>query len=241
MLDEIAGLVRRYNPSLIAFEDDRLTWDRERLLKIMDGITSRRIKVRWHTPNGVHIDDLDEGLLRAMRKAGCRSLNLAIESGDPDILNRVIGKKGTSDQAREVAFACRELGIRINGYFIIGMPGETDESIQRTLDLCLELPLDGLGIFIATPFPGTRMFDECVQRGYIDPDRFSQEFLEAGDPELLHRPLFDTGTMSRQRLLWWEREFKRQFIKRLYRRRPAVRVKAVLRRCLGLASRLAGR
>lgn len=128
--------------------------------------------------------------------------------------------------------ACRRLGIRTNAYFVIGMPGEDEQSIRRSLALCLELPLDGLGVFIATPLPGTRMFQECVEKGLIEPQRFTQAYLEAGDPDLLHRPLFDTPTMSRQRLLWWEGEFIRQFHRRLYRRRPLLGMARTARRLL---------
>ncbi len=133
----------------------------------------------------------------------------------------------------DVSEACKRIGIRTNGYFVIGMPGETDASVQRSLDLCLKLQLDGLGVFIATPFPGTRMFKECVKKGYIDPKGFTEKFLEAGDPNLLHQPLFETETMSKERILWWEKEFNRQFLKGLYRRRPLVRARAIAR---GIAS-----
>jgi len=230
VVGEIATITNEYNPSLIAFEDDRLTWDRERLLSICQMKIDRNIRTEWYTPNGVHVADLDEELLRMMKKSGCRSLNLAIESGDATILHKVIGKKATSEQALEVSQACKRVGIRTNGYFVIGMPGDSDATIQRSLDLCLKMRLDGLGVFIATPFPGTRMFDQCVKLGYIDPERFTEEFLESGDPNLLHQPLFETETMSRERLLWWEQEFNRQFLKGLYRRRPVVRLRAVVKK-----------
>jgi anaerobic magnesium-protoporphyrin IX monomethyl ester cyclase len=232
ILQELEEVIEKYQPTLIAFEDDRLTWDRDRLLAICHGIRSRNINVKWHTPNGIHVEDLDEELLRAMKLAGCKSLNLAVESGDPYILQQVIGKKATAEQALHIAHTCQKIGIRINGYFVIGMPGETEETLQRSLDLCLELPLDGLGVFIATPFPGTRMFDHCVKQGYIQPEHVIGELSEAGDPALLHTPLFDTETMSRQRLLWWEQEFNRRFLKQLYRRRPAVRLKHIARSAL---------
>ena len=235
VVDEITAIKSQYSPSLIAFEDDRLTWDRERLYSICQMMIERNIKTQWYTPNGVHVADLDEELLQIMKKSGCRSLNLAIESGDPTILHSVIGKRATAEQAIELSRACKRVGIRTNGYFVIGMPGESDATVQRSLDLCLKMGLDGLGLFIATPFPGTRMFEQCVKSGYIDPERFTEEFLESGDPNMLHQPLFETETMSRERLLWWEREFNRQFMTGLYRRRPAIRVRAFMR---GILSRM---
>lgn len=230
VITELQQTVETWHPTLIAFVDDRLTWDRKRMVDICRGMIESDISLPWYTPNGVHVEDLDQDLLKLMKRAGCRSLNLAIESGDPHILRRVIGKKGTPEQASMVAQVCRELKIHTNAYFVIGMPGETDETIRRSLDLALSLPLDGLGVFIATPFPGTRMYRQCVSKGYVDETSFTKEYLEAGDPDLLHRPLFDTETMTREKLLLWEKEFKRQFFRKYYRENPLQGLKSIARR-----------
>jgi phosphonoacetaldehyde methylase len=232
VLNEIEDLVNTYNPTLVGFEDDRFTWDRKRLVAICEGIIDRGIKFKWYTPNGVHVNDLDEELLILMKKSGCKSLNLAIESGDPYILKHVIKKTTKLDKAREISFLCKKIGIKNNGYFIVGVPGDSDKTIQTSLDYCLSLPFDGIGVFIATPFPGTRMFDTCVENGYIEPESYVKEFLEADDPDMLHMPLFETPTMSRERLLEWEKEFNDQFMKGLYKRQPIVRLKAVARKFL---------
>ncbi len=238
VIDEVESLNRAYRPSLIAFEDDRLTWDRDRLLKICRGLRAMPRPVHWFTPNGVHVADLDEELLRAMKDSGCVSLNLAIESGDPEILHRVIGKKANPSEAREVAETCRKIGIQTNAYFVLGMPGETDQSLERTLELCLSLPLDGIGLFIATPFPGTRMFDECVSAGLIEPDKLLDFYSDAADAELLHKPMYETSTMSKERLLWWRDRIKREFMRGLYRRKPELILRAAARKVVrGIFSR----
>ncbi len=222
---EISRIMERWKPDIIAFEDDRLTFDRDRMVALCKGMIDKLPGIRWYTPNGIHIADLDEELLALMKESGCYSLNLAVESGDPYILNRVIGKKGNADRTRRVARTCQRLGIGTNAYFILGMPGETEQSIRRSLDFALELKLDQVGVLIATPFPGTRMFRECAQKGYLDPERFSEQFLESGDPDLLHQPLFETPTMTKDRLLWWQREFNRRFFSDLHRRKPVERFK----------------
>ncbi len=235
VIAEVDFVTQRYKPSLIAFEDDRLTVDRERLVKICEGLASFPRRVNWYTPNGVHVADFDEELLRIMRDSGCRTLNLAIESGDPEMLQKTIGKKANQEQARQTAEYCRQIGIRTNGYFVVGMPGETDQSLERSLKFCLSLPLDGLGVFIATPFPGTRMYDECVEKGYISPQRLLQTYYEAADADLLHEPLFETPTMSRERLVWWSNRFKTEFQQGLYRRRPELRLKDAVKKIISLA------
>jgi len=225
VLLEIERLVKDYHPALIAFEDDRLTWQRERLMAICKGIVERRPAVRWHTPNGVHVADLDEELLIWMKKSGCASLNLAIESGDDYILHKVIGKKATRRQALDAAAACRRLGIAANGYFVVGMPGETEQSLLNTYDLCMELQLDGLGVFIATPFPGTRLFADCVKKGYIEPNSVFDKIASADDTALLNSALFETPTLKAERLIWWKQKIERDFIRQLYRRKPALKWK----------------
>lgn len=230
VVEEVREVHEKYRPNLIAFEDDRLTVDRLRLIQICQGLANLPHPVQWFTPNGVHVADLDDELLRIMRDAGCRSLNLAIESGDQEILRSVIGKKASSEQARQVCEACHKLGVRTNGYFVVGMPGETEDSLERSLDFCLTLPLDGLGVFVATPFPGTRMFDECTAKGYIDPHKILATYYDAADAELLHEPLFETPSMSRERALWWVERFKTEFSAGLYRRRPELRLRDSLKK-----------
>lgn len=232
VVEEVLDVHREYHPSRIAFEDDRLTWDRERLAEICRLLIAEKDRPEWFTPNGVHVADLDEELLKLMKAAGCVSLNLAIESGDPHILQEVMGKKATPEQAREVAAACRRIGIPTNGYFVLGMPGETDGSLQKTLDLMLSLPLDGAGFFIATPFPGTRLHREVVQGGWIEPDKTLDFFTGATDEELFHHPLFETPQMSRARLIEWQKRFEAEFLRSLFQRKPQARLKAVARKLL---------
>ncbi len=222
---EIEHLLDRYHPTLITIEDDRFTWNRERVLKICKGIVDRKLKIKWNTPNGVHIADLDEEILIWMKKSGCISLNLAVESGDEYILQHIIGKKATNKQALEVAEICHRLGIAINGYFVIGMPSETEQSLSKTYDLCMKLKLDGLGVFIATPFPGTRLFNDCVKRGYIDPKSAFETIASAEDAALLNSVMFETPELKAERLMWWKRKIEGDFIKQLYRRKPILRWK----------------
>jgi magnesium-protoporphyrin IX monomethyl ester (oxidative) cyclase len=204
--------------------------------QILLGLIAYPGKIRWYEPNGIHLDDLDEEILALMKKSGCTSLNLAIESGDPEMLHRVMGKVEHLDHTVKMVHECHRIGIRTNGYFVIGMPGETDTSIEKSLRFCLDLPLDGLGLAIATPFPGTRMFDECVTAGYLDPEILLKKFANAADGDLLHEPLFETPTMSRERLIWWSNHFQSEFQRHLFRRRPELRVKHLLKKLHSLVT-----
>lgn len=235
VIAETIDVWERYHPDLIAFEDDRLTCDRERMKQILHGLIAYSGRIKWYEPNGIHLDDLDEEILALMKASGCFSLNLAIESGDPDILHRVMGKAEHLEHTVKMVKECQRLGIRTNGYFVIGMPGETDASIEKSLRFCLELPLDGLGLAIATPFPGTRMFDECVSAGYFNPENLLEKFYEAADADLLHEPLFETPTLCRERLIWWSDHFKSEFQRNLFRRRPSMLLKHWVNKATSMA------
>ena len=92
VLDEIEELVKRYHAIVIAFEDDNLTADRKRAMALFEKIARKFPKLQWITPNNVSIKNLDFDLLKLMKASGCRSVNLAFESGDADILHNVMKK-----------------------------------------------------------------------------------------------------------------------------------------------------
>ncbi len=227
VLAEIEELVQRYGVSVIAFEDDNLTADRERARQIFEGIARRFPRLKWITPNGISINHLDRELLQLMKKSGCRSVNLAFESGDPDILHRVMKKDVDPEAGRRVRQWCKEAGIAVNGYFILGMPGETPASLQRTREFALSLDLEGIGIFIATPFPGTELYDYCVEKGYLEEAYLRGEISFGSDPEVLHRPLIETPMLKRTELLAYYDEFQRDFYRRYYARRPLRRLRSL--------------
>lgn len=229
VLQEIAELVDRYAVDVIAFEDDNLTADRKRAIRIFEGIARSFPRLKWITPNGVSIRNLDQELLSIMKKSGCRSVNLAFESGDPEILQKAMKKDLDPESGRQVREWCREVGIAVNGYFVLGMPGETPDSMRCTRDYALSLDLDGIGIFIATPFPGTELYDYCKENGYLDSEYVNGDALFQSDPEVLHRPLIETPMLKRQELMSFHAEFERQFLVNYYARRPLARARRFLR------------
>jgi radical SAM superfamily enzyme YgiQ (UPF0313 family) len=190
------------------------------------------LKINWCAPNGISIKTLDPETLRLMKGSGCELLNLAIESGDEFVLNSVIGKRQSLEQVREVAENCQRLGIKINGYFVIGMPGESENSIIRSLEFAQSLPLGDVGIFIATPFPGTELYQRCLKENLIDLKQLEEVFEEIADDAVLHIPLIETPLMSRERIKWWEGEFHRQFWKHRGRKNPLLIPRLIVSRML---------
>ncbi|TKJ39085.1 hypothetical protein CEE37_11735 [candidate division LCP-89 bacterium B3_LCP] len=232
VLEEINDLVKRYSIKIIAFEDDNLTADRKRAIEIFEGIARRFPKLEWVTPNGVSIRNLDRELLQIMKRSGCRTVNLAFESGDEQILRESMKKYLDLEYGRQVREWCREAGINVNGMFILGMPGETPVSMRRTKDYAISLDLDGIGIFIATPFPGTELYDTCKENGYLDERYAKGDALFQSDPEVLHQPLIETPWLKRDQLVAFYGEFESQFMQNYYAKRPFARVKKVVLKVL---------
>lgn len=181
VLAEIKHLVERYRVNEIHFEDDNVTFDRDRMERICDGIIEQGLKIRWATPNGIALWSLDEDLLVKMRESGCYKLNVAIESGDEYVLNKLIRKPLKLSKVKSLIGKMKELGIETYGFFVIGCPGENKEQMQRTIDFACELGLDGAQFAIMTPYPGTPLWKLCEEKGYLKKDLQMKDLLVHGN------------------------------------------------------------
>ena len=167
VLEEIVHLYNDYGIRHLLFEDDNLTFDRERAKAIFRGILDRGLDLTWTAPNGVALWSLDEELLGLIRATGCTRLSLGVESGDPDTLRRIIRKPLKLDRVDRLVATCRDLGIATTAFFVVGLPGETTEAMKRSLEYAERLAVDSVCISIASPFPGTEIYDECREKGYL--------------------------------------------------------------------------
>jgi anaerobic magnesium-protoporphyrin IX monomethyl ester cyclase len=145
---------------------DLFTLNRDHVMGICREILARGLKVRW-TCNS-RVDFVDEEMLQAMARAGCWMISWGIESGDDGMLRRM-HKGTTTDQVERALRWAKKAGIMNWGYFIIGLPGETEQSIRRTIDFAKRLPLDLALFHIAAPHPGTPFFFEVVENGWFRP------------------------------------------------------------------------
>lgn len=171
VLHHVKHLVKTYRVELFHFEDDNLTFNRERFHDILRGLAG--LPLEWDMPNGIRADTLDRETLVLMKRAHVKEIRIAIESGSQRVLDEVIHKH--LDLARAVA-VCREgheLGIPVSSFYVVGLPGETREEMDRTLDLAYHL-MSTYGVFphvnIANPLEGTPLFDVCDEKGYLVDD-----------------------------------------------------------------------
>jgi anaerobic magnesium-protoporphyrin IX monomethyl ester cyclase len=161
VVDEIENLYNKYGARYFQFMDDNFTWNKERIVEMMNEIVKRGLKIQFDTPNGVAINRLDSEVIKAMVDGGLVSISIAIESGSEKM--RKIMLKGLPQQ--EIYDMANELAkykhVFVKAFFIIGFPEETHETLEETRKMIKEIPLDKFSINYATPFPGTALFAQC--------------------------------------------------------------------------------
>ncbi|MDD5556353.1 MAG: radical SAM protein [bacterium] len=155
ILDEIEEARRRFHIPHFYFNDSTLTLRRDWVLELCDGIRTRNLDITWEGMTRVNM--IDRELLESLRGAGFVRLSLGIESGDQRILD--IMKKGvTLGEIREAYRLCREVGIETESFAMLGLPGETRQTIRRTAWFVRSIPEVRYSSFsIATPYPGTEL------------------------------------------------------------------------------------
>jgi len=144
------------------FDDDTFTADRDRAIEISKGMG--RLKLTWSCNARAN---LDYETLKQLRANGLRLMVVGFETGNRDILRRI--KKGvTLEMSRKFVKNCNELGIKVHGTFIIGLPVESRDSIEDTIRFAQELDPYSIQVSIAAPFPGTELYDEAVRNGWLN-------------------------------------------------------------------------
>ncbi len=145
----------------INISDDLFTSNKKRCMAICDEIISRGITQAWTA--FARVDTISEDLLEKLKEAGCTTLCFGIESGNQEILDRV-KKKITLDKCRIASELCRKVGILPFASYILGLPGETEETVMNTINFARELNMD-FGIHILAPFPGTELREKYEEYG----------------------------------------------------------------------------
>jgi anaerobic magnesium-protoporphyrin IX monomethyl ester cyclase len=173
----------------ILFQDPTFTIDARRVADLCGRMVEAGFGFSWSA--NAHLDALDEEMVVNLKKAGCHTLSVGIESGDDRILEKYSKKITTAEIEAKVALLNRHK-IKVLGYFILGLPGETRESAERTIRLARRLKLDIASFAIATPDLGTRLRAEALERGWIGAG------LEAWDSTAY--PILETGDLSKDEI-----------------------------------------
>jgi len=164
VVDEMEMLYNKYGESQFTFYDDTFTVDRARVVKICEELRRRKLYINWDCET--RVDMVDRNLLQTMKNAGCMAVWFGVESGSQTILGRM-HKKITLDQTRYAYKTARELGLMTVASTVIGFPGETEQTAWETINFIKELNPDDIGFYVATPYPGTPMYELVKQKGWL--------------------------------------------------------------------------
>lgn len=163
VVDEIEYLIKKFKVREVHFEDDNLTLNRRHIERICELILKKKIKVHWATPNGVRVDTLDLELMKLMKRSGCYFIAFGIESGNQEILDGIRKRTDLATIENAVRLA-KKAGIITQGFFIFGLPGETKETIRQTINFAKKLPLDKAQFLILDLLPGSKLWDELINK-----------------------------------------------------------------------------
>ncbi len=181
---------------------DLFTVSRDQVVELCQRMIDEKINIHW-TSNS-RVDFVDEEMLQLMGKAGCRLISWGIESGNEQILKHA--RKGAYPEKAERALKwAKKAGIMNWGYFIIGLPGEKEETIRQTIDFSKKLPLDIALFHVAAPYPGTPFFFEVVENGWFRPGtRWENVDMDKGT-------VLDYPDLPAERLLYWQKRAFREW------------------------------
>ncbi len=213
VIQEIVSLRDRYGIREISFYDDNFTTSKKRVEQFCRLLRENRIDITWTCAS--RVDTVNEPLLRLMQQSGCHQISYGIESGDEQILKN-IRKNIDLQTAKETIRLTQKCGIDAKIYLMIGNPGETPATLQKTLDFALQSGAVGFILSIATPFPGTELYNWAREHNYLKSEDFEDYDLARGVMEL--------PTISREAL----REFYIYAHRKLYLR-PALIWKRLLK------------
>ncbi len=172
VVDEIEYLYNKYGQSQFTFYDDAFTVDQQRVVEICDEIKKRKLAIHWDCET--RVDMVTRDLLQKMKDAGCLAVWFGVESGSENVLEKM-HKKIKLDQTRLAFRTARELGLMTVASVVLGFPGETEQTALETIKFVRSLDPDDIGFYIATPYPGTPMYELVKEQGWLkitDFDRY---------------------------------------------------------------------
>jgi radical SAM superfamily enzyme YgiQ (UPF0313 family) len=167
VISEIESLRKNYNIKGFYFNDSAFTVNKKWIIEFSKALRKKNIQLPWGCNS--RVDTVSQEMLEEMKKAGCMQFDFGVESGSDKIL-KVLNKKVTTHQIREAFRITKKVGMRTGAYFMIGNPEETLEDANETLQMAKDISSNYTVFFFTTPFPGTELYEQAVEHGWISRD-----------------------------------------------------------------------
>jgi radical SAM superfamily enzyme YgiQ (UPF0313 family) len=222
VIEEIKQLVEKFGVKEILFYDDSFTMDRNRTIELCNDLIKNNIKIPWSCETRVNL--VDKELLQKMKEAGCYIISYGVESGDQIILNN-LKKDITIEQVRNAFKLTKEVGILTVAYFMIGSPGDSNETVRKTINFAKELDADFAQFSICTPFPGSELFDNLIKSGVRIQDWDKASYVTSKSKA---EPISLTKELSAEELKkWYSKAYKEFYLRPSYWLKTISRIRSI--------------
>jgi anaerobic magnesium-protoporphyrin IX monomethyl ester cyclase len=210
VIKHIQFLHSQYGIEELTFYDDVMSLNRKATMKLMESMKPKNLgfKISWDSET--RVDLVDQELLYAMKDAGCRMISYGIEHGV--FIHEIKGGRATLKQAEDAIKWTHKAKIQTVGYFMVGLPKETPETVRKTIEFAKKLDCTYAQFAITMPFPGNKLYDEAVKSGMVQLDDIWEKFVYAGvGSGGIQAPILTTKSMSAEDLQYWAKRGYREF------------------------------
>lgn len=197
VLAEMVVLYDRYKVRHFGIVDDNFTVLKKRTVEICKGIVERGLDITLTADSGLYFPSIDREVMTWMKKAGFNEMYVAIESGNEAIAKNIIGKEIRLSRVREFVEICRDLGIISGGFFMVGVPGETKETMADTVKFAVDSKLDRVRLYTCQPFRGSRLYEDAKKNGWLTKDFDPSKLLMRESDCYLKTPEFSPEDIRR--------------------------------------------
>mgnify|MGYP001772637396 CR=1 FL=1 len=163
--DEIEKATQKYGTNIVVFADDELTLSHKWVNEFLNELESRRLDISWTC--GTRVSSVNRDILSRMKSKGCNIIYYGVESYNDEDLQR-IRKKITTGQVQDAVRATKEVGMEVAGSFVLGFPWQRVDDVKNTVKFAERLNLDYAQFTVATPYPGTPLYQEALDEGLIE-------------------------------------------------------------------------
>jgi len=227
VVNHIKFLHSEYGIEELTFYDDVMTLNRKATIKLMESMTPANLGFNLSWDAETRVDLIDQELLFAMKKAGCRMISYGIEHGE--FIHEIKGGTATLEQAEKAVKWTHKAKIDTVGYFMIGLPKETPKTVRKTIDFAKKLDCTYAQFAITMPFPGNKLYDEAIKSGLIHLNDTWEKFVYAGvGSGGIQAPVLTTKAMSADDLEYWAKmAYKEYYFRASYILKKILKIRSL--------------